>query len=336
MRIVFLNSLEKQEDGAVSDGAQVWIGEDEGIWRMGWNEITGSEEQETVWYEGGSWSEMLHVYRHRLVVKMGEGYRPVIEGIWDEREEFHGRGMAAQKLICYSEQHGNEGLYNELCVWRRKKAAADRKAPYMIASNRLLKLISVFRPRTVEELLQLPGLGESKATEYGPDLLEMVQAQGEERPGDFPLDWVEREIDEDVFRTWMYKQKEAKFRLEMEKFSLRRMVLESLAQGLDLEGICNRTGLERREAVELLELLEKDGYTTDAVVQLEIQNMPKEQQSAVWKAFEELGDHFLKPVLQRVYDQEAIEGGGVEQLYEKLRLIRISYRRQKENAPKAG
>ncbi|MDN4069554.1 HRDC domain-containing protein [Paenibacillus vini] len=336
MRIVFLNSLEKKSSDAVSGGAQVWIGEEEGLWRMGWNETTAEGEQETIWYEGGSWSEMLHVYRHRLVVKLGEGYRPVIEGIWDEREEFQGRGMAAQKLICYSELHGNEEFYNELCAWRRKKASADRKAPYMIASNRLLRLISVFKPWTTEELLQLPGVGESKAAEYGPELLEMAQAQGGERPGDFPLGWVEQNIDEDVFRSWMYKQKEAKFKLEMEKFSTRRVVLESLAQGLDLQEICVRTNLDRREAVELLELLEKDGYTTDSLVQLELKDMPTEQQNEVWKAFEEMGDSFLKPVLQRVYDQETLDAGGLDKLYERLRLLRISYRRHKERAPKAG
>lgn len=336
MRIVFLNSLEKKNSDAVTGGAQVWIGEEEGLWRMGWNETTGEGEQETIWYEGGSWSEMLHVYRHRLVVKLGEGYRPVIEGIWDERGEFQGRGIAAQKLICYSELHGNEEFFNELCAWRRKKASADRKAPYMIASNRLLRLISVFKPRTTEELLQLPGVGESKAAEYGPELLEMAQAQGGERPGDFPLGWVEQNIDEDVFRSWMYKQKEAKFKLEMEKFSTRRVVLESLAQGLDLQEICTRTNLDRREAVELLELLEKDGYTTDSLVQLELKDMPVEQQNEVWKAFEEMGDSFLKPVLQRVYDQETLDAGGLDKLYERLRLLRISYRRQKERAPKAG
>lgn len=336
MRIVFLNSLEKKSNEAVAGGAQVWIGEEEGLWRMGWNEMTAEGEQETIWYEGGSWSEMLHVYRHRLVVKLGEGFRPVIEGIWDERGEFQGRGMAAQKLICYSELHGNEEFYNELCAWRRKKASADRKAPYMIASNRLLRLISVFRPWTTEELLQLPGVGESKAAEYGPDLLEMAKAQEGDRPGDFPLGWVEQDIDEEVFRSWMYKQKEAKFKLEMEKFSHRRVVLESLAQGLDLQEICTRTGLDRREAVELLELLEKDGYTTDSLVQLELKDMPAEQQNEVWKAFEEIGDSFLKPVLQRVYDQETLDAGGLDKLYERLRLLRISYRRQKERAPKAG
>jgi len=336
MRIVFLNSLEKKDSGVTAGDAQVWIGEEDGIWRMGWNESTGEGESETIWYEGGSWSEMLHIYRHRLVIKLGEGYRPVIEGIWDEREEFHGRSMAAQRLICYSELHENETLYNELCGWRRKKASAERKAPYLIASNRLLRLISVFRPRTVDELLQLPGVGENKAAEYGAELLALTAAQVGERPGEFPLDWVERDIDDNTFRSWMYRQKEAKFRMEMEKFSLRRQALEAMAQGGNLEGICERTGLERRDAVELLEQFEKDGYTTEALVQLELKDMPAEEKSSIWQAFEELGDAFLKPVLQRAYDQETIETANLDRLYERIRLVRLSYRRHKDQAQKAG
>lgn len=335
MRIVFLNSLEKKEEGAITGGARVWIGEEDGVWRMGWSEMNGLEEKETVWYEGGSWSEMLHVYRHRLVVKLGEGYRPVIEGIWDEREEFHGRGMAAQKLHCYSELHENEELYNELCAWRRKRAASDRKPPYLIANNRLLRLISVFRPVTAEELLQLPGVGEAKAAEYGAELLEMTKPHASDRPGDFPLNWVGETIGAEELRSWIYKQKEVKFRLEMEKFSARRLTLEALAQGTNLDGICTRTGLDRREAVDLLEQLEKDGYTTEALIQTELQAMPVEQQALVWQAFEEMGDGLLKPVLQRVFEQGAIEEGGLDQLYERLRLLRITYRRHKENTPKA-
>ncbi|WP_430101135.1 HRDC domain-containing protein [Paenibacillus macerans] len=183
MRIVFLNSLEKKRNGALMTEAQVWIGEEEGQWRMGWNELTADGEQEHLWYEGASWSEMLHVYRHRLAVKLGEGFRPVMEGIWDEKEQLRGRGMAAQKLICYSELNANEPVYNELCVWRRKKAAADRKAPYLIASNRLLRMISTFLPHTAEELLQLPGVGENKAAEFGAEVLDITEKA--ERTHDF-------------------------------------------------------------------------------------------------------------------------------------------------------
>ncbi|GGH13986.1 HRDC domain-containing protein [Paenibacillus segetis] len=334
MRVVFLNSLEKKEDRKISCAAQVWIGEEDGIWRMGWNEVKDEEEQEHIWYEGVSWSEMLHVYRHRLVMKLSEGFRPVIEGIWDEKEDLHGRGMTAQKLVCYSELNGNEPLYLELCSWRRKKASSERKVPYLIASNRLLRLISVFCPQTMEELLQLPGFGENKAKEYGMELLEMTQVI--ERTTSFPLDWALLELDEETFRSWLYKQKEAKFRAEMEKFTTRRNVLEYINEGLCVEQIAIRAGIERREAVELLEDLEKDGYNTDHLIETELKEMPDGEQVAVWKAYEEMGDTFLKPVLQRVYGQEAAEGSNLEKLYERLRLIRIRYRRQRESVRSAG
>ncbi|MNO72320.1 HRDC domain protein [compost metagenome] len=325
MRIVFLNSMEKNESGAITAGAKVWIGEDDGLWRMGWNEVTADGEDETLWYEGASWSEMLHIYRHRLVVKLGEGYRPVIEGIWGEREQLFGRGMMSQKLVCYSEIHENELLYTELSSWRRKKASALRKAPYLIASNRLLRLISVFCPKTMEELLELPGVGSAKAAEFGAELLEMTKDK--EQPGNFPLNWVEHEVNEDLFRTWMYKQKEIKFKHEMEKFNLRRNVLESLAEGMNLEKLCTKAGIERREAIELLEQLEKEGYNTDALIQMELKDVSIEEQEKVWKAYEELGDSFLKPVLHKAYHQKAQEGTDLDMLYERLRLIRLLFRR---------
>ncbi|MGP0585262.1 HRDC domain-containing protein [Paenibacillus timonensis] len=334
MRIVFLNSLEKKDSGAMIQGAQVWIGEEEGVWRMGWNELLADGQSEDLWYEGSSWSEMLHVYRHRLAAKLGEGFRPVMEGIWDEKEGLTGRGMAAQKLFCYSELNGNESVYNELTAWRRKKASAERKAPYLIASNRLLRMISVFLPQTADELLQLPGVGENKAGEYGAELLEITKAV--ERKRTFPLDWVEQEIDGEVFRTWLYKQKEVKYRAEMEKFSIRRAALEALAEGLKVEDICTRTGIERRDAVELLENLEKEGYNTDDLVSAELEEMSEAEQQAVWHAYEELGDALLKPVLHKVYGTEAAEGSSLDTLYERLRLIRIRYRRQRESARHAG
>ncbi|WP_339820945.1 HRDC domain-containing protein [Paenibacillus sp. FSL R7-0216] len=334
MRIVFLNSLEKKDSGAMIQGAQVWIGEEEGIWRMGWNELLADGQSEDLWYEGSSWSEMLHVYRHRLAAKLGEGFRPVMEGIWDEKEGVTGRGMVAQKLFCYSELNGNEPVYNELTAWRRKKASAERKAPYLIASNRLLRMISVFLPQTADELLQLPGVGENKAGEYGAELLEITKAV--ERKRTFPLDWVEQEIDGEVFRTWLYKQKEVKYRAEMEKFSIRRAALEALAEGLKVEDICMRTGIERRDAVELLENLEKEGYNTDDLVSAELEEMSEAEQQAVWHAYEELGDALLKPVLHKVYGTEAAEGSSLDTLYERLRLIRIRYRRQRESARHAG
>lgn len=334
MRIVFLNSLEKKSGEAVMKGAQVWIGEEEGVWRMGWNELTADGQQEELWYEGASWSEMLYIYRHRLTARMAEGFHPIVEGMWDEGQSLGRRGLAAQKLFCYSEIHENAPVYEQLAAWRRKKAAAERKAPYLIGSNRLLRMISVFLPQTQEELLQLPGVGQNKAGEYGAEVLEITRDKQQVRP--FPLDWVDEELDAEVFRSWMYKQKEMKYREEMEKYGVRRAVLEALAADLTLADICARTGLERREAIELLEALGKEGYNTDQLVGLELAEMPEGEQQAVWQAYEELGDALLKPVLQKVYGDHTADAGGVDTLYERLRLIRIRYRHHQKSVRQAG
>ena len=70
--------------------------------------------------------------------------------------------------------------------------------------------------------------------------------------------------------------------------------------------------------------------------------MTATEQATVWKAFEELGDTFLKPVLQRVYGEgqahngEVEEIGGTEKLYERSRLIRIRFRREEPGKANAG
>lgn len=335
MRIIFLNSLEKQQIGAMPHSAQVWMGEEEGVWRMGWNETIAESETETLWYEGASWSEMLHVYRHQLVIKLSEGYRPVLEGLWDDQDGFQGRGMAGQKLLCYSDLNPNDPVYNELSSWRRKKASELRKPPYMIASNRLLKLISVFKPHTIDELLQLPGIGAAKAAEYGNEWIAMMAEAPGERPGNFPLDWVDKQIEDNAYRAWVYKQKEAKFRIETERIMIRRKILDEVARGSNLEGMCSLTGLQRRELVEWLEMLEKEGYSMDELIRKELEVLPVEEIQSVRDTYEELGDQLLKPVLQRLYTPEMIEASGQEVLYERLRLIRMWYRRERRAERKA-
>ncbi|MGV2686003.1 helicase, partial [Clostridium perfringens] len=100
--------------------------------------------------------------------------------------------------------------------------------------------------------------------------------------------------------------------------------------------------LSRRDLVEELEGLEKEGYDTEQLLEVELNTMTASEQATVWKAFEELGDTFLKPVLQRVYGEgqarngDAEDIGGTEKLYERLRLIRIRFRREESGKANAG
>ncbi|MBT2292863.1 HRDC domain-containing protein [Paenibacillus albidus] len=333
MQIVFMNRLSRISGLTEEVFAQLWIGEEEGVWRLGWRDFAeAGEGEDSLWYEGGSWNEMLCVYRHELAVKMGEGYRPLIDGVFHEEEGLAGRNQEQLRLQYYSEQYANEAVYEELSAWRRGKASSERKAPYILASNRLLRLLSTFLPQSTEELLQIPGIGEAKAAQYGPDWLAITAAAPREH--DFPLKWVREATDEDAFSSWLYKQKEIKYKKQLERLRLNRMLLQGIEGGLGLEQLKEQTGIGRRELLEAVEELEKDGYSVEKLIELELVTMEREQQEAAWNAYAELGDLFLKPVFHKVYGENFSASEGLDFYYERLRLIRIRFRR--EQADKLG
>lgn len=327
MQIVFMNRLSRISGVDQEAYAQLWIGEEEGVWSLGWRDFSGgSESVDNLWYEGASWNEMLCVYRHELAVKMGDGYRPLIDGVFHEEDGLVGRNQEQLKLQYYSEHHENEIVYEELCAWRRGRASSERKAPYILASNRLLRLLSVFLPHTREELLQIPGVGEGKATQYGAEWLAITSAAAREHK--FPLNWVHEVVGEESFVSWLYKQKEAKYKKQLERLRLCRILLQGIESGLGLEELKGQSGIARRELLEAVEELERDGYSVEKLIEVELKNMPQNEQEAVWSAYSELGDLFLKPVLYKVYGEEFTASEGLDIYYERLRLIRIRYRRE--------
>lgn len=329
MQIVFMNRLSRSSGADQEHFAQLWIGEEEGVWRLGWKDFAGSREtDEHIWYEGGSWNEMLCIYRHELAVKMGDGYRPLIDGVFHDEENPAQRSREQLQLQYYSEQHGNEAVYDELCAWRRGKASSERKAPYILASNRLLRLLSAYLPQTPEELLQIPGIGEGKATQHGGDWLNITA--GVPREHNYPLSWVHEAVDEEAFSSWLYKQKELKYKKQLERLRLRRILLQGIESGLGMEQLKASSGVSRREVLESVEELEKDGYSVEKLIELELREVPAEEQNSIWTAYELMGDSYLKPALYKVYGEDFSPAEGLDLYYERLRLIRIRFRRTQQ------
>lgn len=329
MQIVFMNRLSRMSGVEQEIFAQLWIGEEEGIWHLGWRDFAdGRETDDSIWYEGGSWNEMLCVYRHELAMKMGDGYRPLIDGVFHEDENLNSRNQEQLKLQYYSEQHGNEAVYEELCAWRRGKASSERKAPYILASNRLLRMLSAFLPRTPEELLQIPGVGEGKASQYGTDWLNITSAALREHQ--FPLSWVNETVEEEAFASWLYKQKEMKYKKQLERLRLRRILLQGIENGLGMEQLKAAGGVSRREVLEAVEELEKEGYSVEKLIEGELKEISQDELNNIWTAYELLGDSFLKPVLYKAYGEAFAPDEGLDLYYERLRLIRIRFRRERE------
>jgi DNA helicase-2/ATP-dependent DNA helicase PcrA len=62
--------------------------------------------------------------------------------------------------------------------WRSDRARAAAVPAYVIFHDRTLEAVAAARPRTVDQLLALPGVGPVKVSRYGDDLLEVVASSG--------------------------------------------------------------------------------------------------------------------------------------------------------------
>lgn len=334
MQIVFLNTFEKQEDGLTAVSAQLSICEKDGRWSVLWLELSGAEPQREqppqpqVWYEGTSWEELLAAFRHGAARMMGQGYEPVIDGMLEQSRT---PGSFLSMLQCYGELHCDQTLFQSLKEWRRSTAAEEKKSAYLVATNRMLWMIGAFVPKTEEELLQIPGWGKTKHAAYGAAVLAITQEAP--RSTSFPLQWVADKLDGEAYRQWLFKQKENKYKTIMERHREKKKILSLLSGSGTLETLQNELSLPRRELLGRLEQLEQEGYDMEPLIERELTDVPEEEQKRIWDALASIGDRYLKPILQQVYGAEeaGTAGRSVEQLYERLRLMRLRFRRHRES-----
>jgi len=328
MNLVFANSLEKQADDRVYRG-QVSICEQHGKWLVHWSsdEPSGKVVQET-WYEGIAWDEMMHVFRHKITEKMSEGFLPVLEGVTDQFTVPKGKAELQEMIVCYSELHRNEQLYEQLREWRKTAAVRENKAAYFIATNRVLGLISAYIPHTMEELRQIPGFGAHRSERYGEAILEITKKF--ERKTTFPLYWVPDTLERKQFTLWYYRKQYVKLTQENEKRERKKQLLEMLEQGATLETIGERLDMNARDAILWIEQIEEEGYRADRFIEQEMRRIPEQLRQAALAAFEKLGDEYLKPILREVYGDEPEASEQLSRLYIWLRILRMYYRRSGE------
>ncbi|MBW7474481.1 HRDC domain-containing protein [Paenibacillus oenotherae] len=334
MNIVFLNTFEKVWAGESGAQAQLSICEEEGVWSVIWTEGQGehgASGEQSIWFEGGSWEEMITAFRHGIAVQMGQGYVPLLDGMLDDRRIDNGKGNIFAMLQCYGEKNANPILFDSLREWRRTRAAADKKSAYLIATNRVLWMISAYVPQQLDELKQIPGWGETKQAAYGEDIIALTRTF--QQTTSFPLDWVVEALDEHIFREWLLKQKENRYKQQMEKQQEKRALLGAIAAGRTLDELQAELELPRRELLERIERLDSEGYDLEPLIERELEHVPESEQQLVWDALIHVGDRYLKPLLHKVYgDESDVQGKPVDSLYDRLRLIRLRYRRTKGEA----
>ena len=65
-------------------------------------------------------------------------------------------------------------LFEDLRMWRRKVAGVEGLPPFVIFSDQTLRDICMKMPKTLDELLNVKGIGEQKKTRYGIGLLKII------------------------------------------------------------------------------------------------------------------------------------------------------------------
>ncbi|EHI97858.1 ATP-dependent DNA helicase RecQ [Clostridium sp. DL-VIII] len=84
------------------------------------------------------------------------------------------------KILDKKEPLLNKQLFEALKKWRKDKAYRERIKPYIIFSDTSLVAISNSKPQNFDELLEIRGVGVKKIEAYGKEILNIIQAFGEE------------------------------------------------------------------------------------------------------------------------------------------------------------
>ncbi len=114
---------------------------------------------------------------------LNEGYVDLKEGTYSMLKLNH-RSMrllksqekVVLKILDKREPLLNKELFEVLKRWRKDKAFKERIKPYIIFSDTSLIAISNSKPKTLEELLEIRGVGTKKIEAYGKELLSIIQS----------------------------------------------------------------------------------------------------------------------------------------------------------------
>jgi len=92
-----------------------------------------------------------------------------------------GKSRAKRHLSQMRDEHNSSEpdspLYIELKEWRLEAAREQGVPAYVVFNNRTLAAIAASQPATEDELLEISGIGRTKAERYGPAVLELINTR---------------------------------------------------------------------------------------------------------------------------------------------------------------
>ena len=112
---------------------------------------------------------------------LDEGYVDLKEGTYSmlklnarSMKILKGKETVVFKILSNEEPILNPELFERLKQWRKEKAYKERIKPYIIFSDTSLISICNSKPKNVEELLEIRGVGSKKIENYGEEILKLI------------------------------------------------------------------------------------------------------------------------------------------------------------------
>ncbi|MCU6712448.1 DNA helicase RecQ [Paenibacillus sp. J5C_2022] len=114
-------------------------------------------------------------------LRLSEGQYPTVSLAVKSLPVLEGRETVMQRVrasVRKSEagHAASSPLFDALKAWRRETAAAEGVPPFMVFFDATLRDIAGARPSTLDELLQVKGIGAAKGERYGSAILSVIAA----------------------------------------------------------------------------------------------------------------------------------------------------------------
>ncbi len=190
---------------------------------------------------------------------------------------------------------GDEELVALLKDLRRKEARKMEVPPYVIFQDPSLEEMALKYPVTLEELLQIQGVGEGKARKYGRPFLKLIEQYVSDKGIDRPEDFVVKSTGANS--------------------GLKLFIIQSIDRKLPLDDIADSKGISQEELIKAMEQIVYSGTRLD--LEYWVDELFDEDQQ------EELKEYFMEADSDSI--DLAMEEFDGEYEDEDLRLFRLKF-----------
>jgi ATP-dependent DNA helicase RecQ len=208
-----------------------------------------------------------------------------------------------------AEMEYDQALFALLRARRKKLADEDGVPPYVILSDRSLIEMAAYYPQSPERLLDISGIGQVKAHQYGETFLAIIRDYCREH-----------DISERLKAAQDIKKETRRAR---DTSGHRHMLVgNGFNNGESVESLMSRYQVTADTIINHLARYVAAGHQlTHASDLLTLTSASPDQQTAAFAAFDELGTTYMKPIFDKL-------GGQVG--YDELKILRLCYLSQLE------